>query len=241
MTVAFSNVSSFSSPTSLDSWWKIQGEWVEEPNDRRGGHSGVQRIWKDDTLLYAKRQTGHIHRSMLHPFGRPTVLRERDALLGARKAGVTVPEIIYCAAEHNAQGWRALLVTKALDGFQPIDDWYAGNGREQYGEALHQQLLQKVAQSLASLHKARWQHGCIYIKHIFVRITGEGQTLTPEVALLDLEKCRRRLTSKQAALHDMLQLRRHSPWSQTDWQSLIGHYQLAMGRNFKTLYDAIRP
>jgi tRNA A-37 threonylcarbamoyl transferase component Bud32 len=225
---------------SLDTWWQLQGEWVEAPNVRRGGQSGVQRIWKGETLLYAKRQTGHIHRSLLHPFGRPTVLRERDALLGARKAGVTVPEIIYCAAERNTQGWRALLVTKALDGFQPIDDWYAGNCREQYGEALHQQLLQQVAHSLARLHKARWQHGCIYIKHIFVRITGEGQSLTPEVALLDLEKCRRRLTSKQAALHDMLQLRRHSPWSQADWQSLIGHYQLAMGRNFKTIYNATR-
>ena len=240
MTVTFSNVSSILSPVSLDSWWQIQGEWVEEPNDRRGGNSGVQRIWKDDALCYAKRQTGHIHRSLLHPFGRPTVLRERDALLGARKAGVTVPEIIYCASEHNSQGWRALLVTKALDGFQPIDDWYASNSREQYGEALHQQLLQNVAQSLANLHKARWQHGCIYIKHIFVRISGEGQTLTAEVALLDLEKCRRRLTSKQAALHDMLQLRRHSPWDQADWQSLIGHYQLAMGRTFKTLYNATR-
>jgi hypothetical protein len=36
----------------------------------------------------------------------------------------------------------------------------------------------------------------------------------------------------------MLQLRRHSPWDQADWQSLINHYQLAMGRTFKTLYNA---
>jgi len=240
MTVAISNAKTLFSPASLDSWWEIQGEWVEEPNNRRGGHSGVQRIWKDETLFYAKRQTGHIHRNLLHPFGRPTVLRERDALLGARKAGVKVPEIIFCAAEHNTQGWRALLVTRALDGFQPIDEWYAENDRQQYGEALHQQLLQKVAQTLASLHTARWQHGCIYIKHIFVRITGEGQALTAEVALLDLEKCRRRFTSKQAAMHDMLQLRRHSPWDQTDWQTLVGHYQQAMGRTFKTLYEATR-
>lgn len=227
-------------PGNLDTWWQLQGEWVEAPNVRRGGHSGVQRIHQVEGLLYAKRQTGHLYRSLLHPFGRPTVLRERDALLGARKAGVTVPEIIYCAAERDPQGWRALLVTRALEGFQPIDAWYADNNREHYGEALHEQLLQKVAQSLARLHKARWQHGCIYIKHIFVRITGEGQALSPEVALLDLEKCRRRLTCKQAALHDMLQLRRHSPWDQADWQSLIGHYQLAMGRNFKTLYNATR-
>lgn len=240
MTVKLCTVSTSSAPTGFDIWWQIQGEWVEEPNNRRGGYSGVQRIEKEGTLLYAKRQTGHIHRSLRYPFGRPTVLREQVALLGARKAGVTVPEIVYCAAEQSAQGWRALLITKALEGFQPIDEWYASNDREQYGETLHQQLLQHVAESLACLHTARWQHGCIYIKHIFVRITGEGATAVPEVALIDLEKCRRRLTSKQAATHDMLQLRRHSPWDKTDWQNLIGHYQLAMGRTFKTIYNATR-
>jgi hypothetical protein len=80
----------------------------------------------------------------------------------------------------------------------------------------------------------------MYIKHIFVRISGEGQARAAEVALLDLEKCRRRLTSKQAAVHDMLQLRRHSSWDQADWQYLIGHYQQAMGRDFKTRFNATR-
>lgn len=229
-----------STPSNFDAWWQIQGEWVEEPNDRRGGYSGVQRITQNGKLLYAKRQTGHIHRNLLHPFGRPTVLREQEALLGARKAGVTVPEIVYCAAEKSPDGWRALLITKALEGFQPIDEWYAVNDRAHYGEPLHQQLLLEVAHTLARLHKARWQHGCIYIKHIFVRITGERSAAVPEVALLDLEKCRRRLTSKQAAMHDMLQLRRHSPWDQADWQTLVGHYQSAMGRNFAALYNATR-
>lgn len=235
------NTSRSISSASFDRWWQLQGEWVEEPNERRGGCSGVQRVNKDGLCLYAKRQTGHIHRSALHPFGRPTVLREREALLGAGKAGVNVPEIVYCAAEHSANGWRALLITKALEGFQPIDEWYANQGREKYGEALHQQLIVAIAQTLACLHTARWQHGCLYIKHIFVRVNRNGQALTPKVALLDLEKCRRRLTRKQASIHDMLQLRRHSPWDQSDWQSLISHYQIAMGRNFKSLYNATRP
>lgn len=240
MTINPYAINNSSNPTDFDIWWQIQGEWVEEPNDRRGGYSGVQRITRDGKLLYAKRQTGHIHRNLLHPFGRPTVLREQEALLGARKAGVTVPEIVYCAAEQSSEGWRALLITKALEGFQPIDEWYASNSRAQYGERLHQQLLLEVARTLARLHTARWQHGCIYIKHIFVRITGEYSTAVPEVALLDLEKCRRRLTSKQAAMHDMLQLRRHSPWDQADWQTLIEHYQTAMGRDFTALYNATR-
>lgn len=241
MNAASSNACHSIDPLSFDKWWQLQGEWVEEPNDRRGGYSGVQRVNKDGLCLYAKRQIGHIHRSVLHPFGRPTVLREQEALLGACKAGVKVPEIVYCGAEHSSNGWRALLITKELEGFQPIDEWYASKGREQSGEALHQQLIIEIANTLARLHSARWQHGCIYIKHIFVRVNDNGQALTPEVALLDLEKCRRRLTRTQAAMHDMLQLRRHSPWDQSDWQRLISQYQIAMGRNFKSLYNATRP
>lgn len=80
----------------------------------------------------------------------------------------------------------------------------------------------------------------MYAKHIFVRIQAAASETHCEVALLDLEKSRRRLTRKQAALHDMLQLRRHSPWDQADWHSLIGHYQQAMGRRFKILYNATR-
>ena len=113
MTVAFSNATRLTHYPSFDSWWQTQGEWVEEPNERRGGYSGVQRLTQLGQSLYAKKQTGHTYRSLLHPWGRPTVLRERDALLRALKAGVAVPEIVYCAAERNREGWRALLVTKA--------------------------------------------------------------------------------------------------------------------------------
>ncbi|MDR7023315.1 lipopolysaccharide kinase InaA family protein [Pseudomonas peli] len=238
MTVAFSNATRLTHYPSFESWWQTQGEWVEEPNERRGGYSGVQRLTQLGQSLYAKKQTGHTYRSLLHPWGRPTVLRERDALLKALKAGVAVPEIVYCAAERNREGWRALLVTKALEGFQPLDEWYEHHAREALDASLHQQLLQQIAQSLANLHKARQQHGCMYAKHIFVRIQTANTPPSCEIALLDLEKSRRRLTRKQAALHDMLQLRRHSPWDQADWQSLINHYQLAMGRTFKTLYNA---
>ncbi|UTW06832.1 lipopolysaccharide kinase InaA family protein [Pseudomonas benzenivorans] len=221
---------------TLDSWWQLQGDWVEPPNERRGGSSGVQRIRDaQGRLLYAKRQTGHIYRSLRHPFGRPTVLRERDALLGARQAGVRVPEIVFCEAEQDHAGWRALLVTAALEGFQPIEDWYVEGSRERHGERLHGELLEQVAKNLAQLHRARWQHSCIYIKHIFVRVSGEGEAARAEAALIDLEKCRQRLTSAQAALHDMHQLRRHSSWNDSDWHLLIDAYRAAYGRPLKGL------
>lgn len=218
-------------------FWSQRGEWVEEPNVRRGGESGVQRIHTPSgQLLYAKRQTGHIYRSWLHPFGRPTVLRELDALTGLHALKVRVPEIVFCGAQPDpVHQWRALLVTKSLDGFIEIEDWYASGGRERHGEALHDSMLKDLAENLARMHKGRWQHSCLYIKHIFVRVTGEGAAAKAEVALLDLEKCRQRLLSKQAAAHDMEQLRRHSSWKPTDWDKLVYFYKTAFGSAIKGL------
>ncbi|KJZ41276.1 InaA protein [Pseudomonas sp. B21-040] len=221
----------------FDFFWSQRGEWVEEPNVRRGGESGVQRVMgSDGQLLYAKRQTGHIYRSWLHPFGRPTVLREQDALIGLRKLDVRVPEIVFCGAQRDpVHKWRALLVTKSLDGFDEIEKWYAGGGRERHGEAVNDRVLKDLAENLARMHKGRWQHSCIYIKHVFLRVTGEGESAKVEIALIDLEKCRQRMTAYQAAAHDMKQLRRHSSFSAADWKKLVYFYETAFGSAIKGL------
>lgn len=221
----------------FDFFWAKRGEWVEEPNQRRGGESGVQRVIEDDgALIYVKRQVGHIYRSWLHPLGRPTVLRERDAIEGLRRLDVNVPELIFCGAKRNERSeWQALLVTAALDGFIELKDWYAAGERARFGEALHDRLLQELATNLARMHLGRWQHGCLYMKHIFVRVVGDGADARPEVALLDLEKCRRRFTASAAARHDMTQLRRHSSFTAPDWQKLVYFYQAAFGSAIKGL------
>ncbi|QCY14342.1 lipopolysaccharide kinase InaA family protein [Pseudomonas sp. MPC6] len=221
----------------FDYFWNLRGEWVEEPNVRRGGESGVQRVrGSDGNLLYTKRQTGHIYRSWRYPFGRPTVLRERDALIGLSQIDVRVPEIVFCGAQRDpVHKWRALLVTKSLDGFEELEHWYAGGGRERHGEAVHDRVLKDLAENLARMHKGRLQHSCLYIKHVFVRVTGEGDAARVEVALIDLEKCRLRLTARSAATHDMKQLRRHSSFSTTDWQKLIYFYETAFGSAIKGL------
>ena len=237
MAVQFAAGTDVAPQDRFDYYWNQQGEWVEEPNVRRGGESGVQRvIGRDGQLLYAKRQTGHIYRSWLHPFGRPTVMRELDALTGVSKLGVRVPEIVFCGAQPDPQyKWRALLVTKSLDGFDELEKWEAAGGRAQYGEAVYERVLKDLAENLARMHKGRWQHSCIYIKHVFVRVTGEGESAKVEVALIDLEKCRQRLTAHRAAAHDMKQLRRHSSFNGADWKKLVYFYETAFGSAIKGL------
>jgi len=80
------------------------------------------------------------------------------------------------------------------------------------------------------LHLAGWQHGCCYPKHIFVKSqVNEGGTVTVEIALLDLEKSRRRLRIKDAARRDLGQLGRHrGNMPETDLLFLHQAYQQAL-------------
>ncbi|MEG5264566.1 lipopolysaccharide kinase InaA family protein [Pseudomonas sp. JDS28PS106] len=218
-------------------FWDQRGEWVEPPNLRRGGESGVQRVTTSDgQILYSKRQTGHIYRSWLHPFGRPTVLRERDALEGLRRLDVPVPQVVFCGAERGENNeWRGLLVTAALDGYEELDKWCTAGGRERHGELFWEQVLKEVALTLARMHLGRWQHSCLYSKHIFIRVTEEGGEARAHIALLDLEKGRRRWTAFGAAQHDMKQLRRHSSFIDADWKKLVYFYEAAFGSAIKGL------
>lgn len=237
MAVDYATPSPSAPDTRFDYFWNQQGEWVEEPNVRRGGESGVQRLHSaNGQLLYAKRQVGHTYRSLRHPMGRPTVLRERDALQSLAALGVGVPKLVFCGAQRDTQGqWRALLVTEALDGFQEIDQWYESHDRAHYGEALHEAILKQLADTLARMHKGRWQHSCLYAKHIFLRVVGEGAAAQPEIATLDLEKCRQRFSAQSAARHDLKQLRRHSSFSDADWSKLLYFYKTAFGSPIKGL------
>lgn len=217
--------------STFQRWWEAQGEWVEEPNQRRDGESGVKRLRLADPqrpLLYCKRQTGHLYRSLAHPFGRPTALREYQALRALERLGIRVPRVVYCAAQRPAGQWQALLVTEELSGFVSLEQWYQ-EARHLRDAAVQARLLQRLGEMLARLHRAGWQHGCLYPKHIFLRVDGEGADAEVEVALLDLEKCRRRLWPRQASRRDMDQLRRRAPAISTaDWAVLQAHYQAAL-------------
>ncbi len=119
---------------TFDRCWAQRGEWVEPPHQRRIGDSGVQRLRTNDgQLLYSKRQIGHLYPTPLHPFGRPTVLRELQALLALKRLGIKVPELVYGATQKIAGEWHGLLVTQALEGFSSLEQWYADELAQRWG------------------------------------------------------------------------------------------------------------
>ena len=88
--------------------------------------------------------------------------------------------------------------------------------------------MQEVGRTVARFNRARWQHGCLRTKHLFVRLQG-GQV---EIATLDLEKTRQRISALYAARHDISQLRRHVPWGDDLWQCYLQGYAETFGPAF---------
>lgn len=212
--------------SAFERWWQCQGPWVEPLNQRRDGESGVQRLLPRNPshpLLYSKRQTGHLYRSLRYPLGRPTILRELQAYQALAELGVRVPKLVYGSARKHKGQWQALLITQALTGFISLEQWYETEHRAEQSA----RMLAALADTLARMHRGGWQHGCCYAKHVFIRIEDDGDSSSPraEIALLDLEKSRRRWRSADASRHDMRQLKRHcGAMPESDWQLLMQTY-----------------
>ncbi|CAL95778.1 lipopolysaccharide kinase InaA family protein [Azoarcus olearius] len=197
--------------SDFEAWWALPGEFVEPPNERRGGWSGVVRSQWQGEQCYVKRQRNHQCRGALHPFGWPTASREHFYLRRVKALGIAVPEVLYHGVRRDFGGIDAVLATKALTGFVPL----SSIGR--LDAATRRRLAIDLGDLLGRMHRARLQHGCLYDKHIMVRLNG-GQ---PELALLDLEKMRYRITRRAAAERDLSQLRRHQQlWNDAEWRML---------------------
>ncbi|MFC4274112.1 lipopolysaccharide kinase InaA family protein [Achromobacter aloeverae] len=188
-------------PQESSFWWSVQGEWVEEPNNRRGGFSGVQRVLVPEAggCYYVKRQRNHLFRSVRYPTGRPTLLREWQSMRFCQSIGVPTAPLVFFEMRKSEAGWESILVTRGLQGYVSLERAYAENlwSCEQRAEA-----LRAVAGALIALHRARRKHGHLYPKEVFVDFSGPR----PAVAIVDWELSRYRLTAAQAAQPDVRRL-----------------------------------
>jgi len=194
-------------------WWDAAGEWVEPPNQRRNGWSGMSRCLIDGRLMYVKRQSNHLYRSVTRPRGEPTASREWRNLLLLRKLGIETPEPVFHGTRKGRSGIEAVLVTRELSGYTSLDDIEINH------PAVKASIALTLGAMLGRLHSARLQHGCLYGKHVMIRADSGG---TIRIALIDLEKMRFRLTRRQAAAHDLAQLYRRQRFLTPDeWRVLV--------------------
>ena len=205
---------------NFEHWWTRPGDWVEPPNERRNGWSGMLRTPDNGRTLYVKRQLNHLCRTFRHPIGWPTASRERHYLVRLHSLGIEAPVPVFHGVRQTEHGIEAVLVTEELTGYTDLGTLSS------LDPARRAEVARALGTVLGRLHRARLQHSCLYDKHVMVRLD-DGQP--PRIALIDLEKMRPCLTRRGAARHDLDQLhRRQQIFSPEDWQVLLNAHTQAM-------------
>ncbi len=199
--------------------WDYKVNWFEEPNERRGGWSGVGRITLgqdggSEVGAFLKKQDNHCRTSFMHPIkGVPTFQREFEMMQYLASKNIRAPEVLLFG--RNPKGdLKTTLMTKELSGFQSLEaltEQMFANGKPQ--RANQRAIVKAVAVFARQLHTAKIQHRSFYPKHLFVNTTN---TSAPEVAVIDLEKSRINWLPALRTLIDLSVLNRHAKyWSKS--------------------------
>jgi hypothetical protein len=204
---------------SFDALWALELEAVDEPNTERGGWSSVYRLELGERAYYLKRQSNHLTRSLRHPLGEPTFAREFRNIQRYRRLGIPALQAAFFAERRVPGERRAVLLTRALDGWQDLDYWL--QGWSALGEPQRQGILRACGALARRLHGAGQMHGCFYPKHIFLREADDGF----DAQLIDLEKTRPLLFGERDRIKDLEPLlRRAGAWGEGEVRQLLAAY-----------------
>ena len=203
----------------FDALWARQLDAVDEPNTSRGGWSSVFRLELEGRGFYLKRQSNYLTRTLHRPLGEPTFAREFRNISRYRQKAIPALQAAFYGERKVAGEYRALLLTRALDGWNDLDSlleqWPA------LSDAQHCAILVACGQLARKLHGVGQVHGCFYPKHIFLQATGDGYA----AQLIDLEKTRPLLLGRRDRVKDLEPLlRRAGAWSQEQVRQFLAAY-----------------
>ncbi len=221
----FSSVLKKHELADFDSLWLHEGRLVEEGNVKhKSGHSHVVRLKLEDSTktwtVYMKRQENYIttkSRIMVRP--RAICAREFSNINTWRKLGIPTMQALYFEQRDNTKKnpLRAILITKGLVGYLPLDEWLAKTPDRK----LRAQAFLKTAQALRRIHNHSWLHHCLFPKHIFIR-EKDGQ-LT--IKLIDLEKAKKCIVTKRRVINELTAFIRRCEWrNKTEMLQFMKYY-----------------
>ncbi len=225
---AWREILAFNGLESFEALWERNPDaWFEPPNQRRGGWSGVVRLMLrlpqgGEVGVFIKRQENHFYRDLRHLFfPAATFEREFINLMRFLRLGIPTMEPVFFGQRKVEGNLRAILVTRELAGFEPLDAprWDPPSKIER---RQRKQLINKVAETVRLMHEGHQQHNCLYPKHIFVKAADNDF----QVRLIDLEKVKWRPFKRLLTLRDLSSLQRHARnWSRTDRLRLFLAYR----------------
>ncbi|HDY98816.1 MAG TPA: lipopolysaccharide kinase [Pseudomonas sabulinigri] len=194
---------------NFEALWALDLEAVDAPNTGRGGWSSVHRLELLDVngeqqCFYLKRQDNHCTRTLQAPFGEPTFAREFRAVQDYAELGIPALEAAFFARREVNGRKQAVLLTRALDDYAPLDEWF--ERWEQLSPVQIRTLLKAAGALVRALHNAGVIHNCLYPKHVFLKLHGDGAG----ARLIDLEKTRRAWFGQRDYVRDLETLDRRS-------------------------------
>ncbi len=192
----------------FDSFWSVKAGWVEQPNYRRGGWSGVSRLVLNlpeggKTTVYLKRHENHIYRPRLLPWlKKPTLEREKNNLLLFSCCNIPGPELIYFSSKKVEGKVRAVMLTVALENYQNLLSFVEEQASVALCEWRH--LVGCLAKAIRIMHQHHIQHTAFYPQHVLINKASE------DIRFIDLEGARKRWQEKKCMLRDLDTLQRYT-------------------------------
>ncbi|TLM66186.1 MAG: lipopolysaccharide kinase [Deltaproteobacteria bacterium] len=208
----------------FDALWRLELTAVDEPNVENGGWSSVCQLELDGSRFFLKRQVNFFTRTLHRPLGETTAAREFRNIRRYQRLGIPALDAVFYGERKVAGELRAILLTRALDGWLPLLDLLPEWGRRPPDE--RQRIIAACADLVGRLHAARLKHGCLYTKHLFLHEqSGEWQG-----CLIDLEKTRRNLWGWRDTVRDIETfLRSVAIWSEEEQRLFLDRYLRVSG------------
>lgn len=205
---------------SFEALWALELHAVDEPNTAAsGGWSSVYRLDLDGHGYYLKRQSNYLTRSLERPLGEPTLAREFRSIRRYGRLGIPAMNASFYAERRIAGERRAILLTRALDGWQDLDSLLPGWTR--LAPEQRQAIVSACGALARQVHDKGQLHGCFYPKHIFLQADGDGFA----AQLIDLEKTRPLFFGERDRIKDLEPLlRRTNPWNDEDTVGFLTAY-----------------
>jgi hypothetical protein len=216
MAPEWERVFAFNGLHSFEDFWKLEAKWFEEPNQRRGGWSGVARCELKlpeggVRRVFLKRQENHTTRTWTHPWrGMSTFVREFQQILRYHAHGIPSLTPLYFASRRENGNLRAVLLTEELTGFRSLEEM--SREWKTTPRAIRHAVIRAVANLLAQIHSHGLTHNCFYPKHVFLRSRSPDEV---EARVIDLEKTKRRPFGFDRNFRDMRRLNAPA-WGRTD-------------------------
>lgn len=219
--------------TDFNTIWEVAKDWVEDPNLRRGGMSGVAclELTQEDgekKTLFVKKQSNHRCKNLSAPFfGIPTLEREMETILAFQQHHIPTLEPVLFLKQGKGANQQAILITSELKNYLSLEA-FANQLKEGRHIAFSTRckLIEHIAKAIAKIHLAGFVHRCLYPKHIFIRPDDW------DIRFIDLEKAKESFSFKRAMLRDLSSLERHATyWSMADRLRFLKDYLTVLGQD----------